>query len=704
MSVLGDVVIAVVMLCAVAGAIASLFKDDEGLGKEFLEGLRAIGHIFIPVAGIMALIPLLAVLIRRVLGPAFSAIGADPAMAATTFIASDMGGYQLASTLATTPGSWIMAMLAGLMAGATIVFSIPVGLALLRKRDHKYLALGMMSGLLSIPLGLLIASLLLMAFGPSVRPLGGGTPVLLTLTLPTILFNLVPLALVVTLLAVGLRFFPNGMVRGFMGFGRGMDVLLKLVLVAAIVQHFTGVFSRVFGGWPFDPVLAHFDQVGPKLAVGLPVTEVDLLRALEVAGLVGMMLAGAFPMVHLIKKYLARPLETVGQWLGLRAAGAAGLLAAAANILAMFHLVKEMRARDKVLVIAFAVCSAFVLGDHLAFTATFQPNLLLPVMLGKLGGGACGFLIALWLSVPRAEKLEKEDEEADVRALLAHVPLLRDRQFTITPIEGMTNRNYRLTLADGESYILRIARPEGALLGIDRDREAACTRAAADAGVAPEVVTYLPEQITLIRCFVEGQPLIAEDLRQPRMLRNAAEALQRCHAQPAPAEAAAFSPFATARSYLERAREHEVALPTPAELDQALKLLGKLEEQLQPAEPPCLCHNDLLPANFIDDGQRVWIIDWEYAGRGDRFFDLGNLAVNGEFNEEEERQLLQIYFGEVRPEDLRRLKRMRLVSDFREAMWGYLQSAISSLHEPSFYRDYGRRHLDRFLTAAGQRV
>jgi thiamine kinase-like enzyme len=98
----------------------------------------------------------------------------------------------------------------------------------------------------------------------------------------------------------------------------------------------------------------------------------------------------------------------------------------------------------------------------------------------------------------------------------------------------------------------------------------------------------------------------------------------------------------------------------------------------------------------------VWIIDWEYAARGDRFFDLGNLAANGEFNDEQEHQLLETYLGKVRPEDLRRVKLMRLASDFREAMWGYLQSVLSSLHEPRYYRDYGRKHLDRFLAASSQ--
>jgi ethanolamine transporter len=153
------------------------------------------------------------------------------------------------------------------------------------------------------------------------------------------------------------------------------------------------VFAFLFGWWGFDPIIA--DQQ-------------DQLRALEVAGYIGTMLAGAFPMVYLIKRYLARPMDVIGRRMGLESAGAAGLLAAVANILAMFRLVRDMRPKDKVLNIAFAVCAAFLFGDHLAFTANFQPNLIPAVMLGKLGGGTAAFLLAYWLSVPKALELEQQ--------------------------------------------------------------------------------------------------------------------------------------------------------------------------------------------------------------------------------------------------------------------------------------------------------
>ena len=147
------------------------------------------------------------------------------------------------------------------------------------------------------------------------------------------------------------------------------------------------------------------------------------------------------------------------------------------------------------------------------------------------------------------------------------------------------------------------------------------------------------------------------------------------------------------RHYHALARERQVTFPEA--LAGALERLARIEERLLGDDPPCPCHNDLLAANFIDDGAAVRLIDWEYGGMGDRFFDLGNLAANNEFGHSHERSLLERYFGEVRPDHLRRLRLMRLVSDMREAMWGFAQAAISTLDID--YQAYARKHLRRYL-------
>lgn len=400
MASIGTYVIYIIMACAVAGAIASIRNAEEGLGKEFREGIYAIGPIFIPVAGIMASIPYLSEFVRVLVGPLFSAIGADPAIAATTIIAVDMGGYQLADALAQTRDGWIMASVVGYMAGATIIFSIPVGLAMLQKSDHKYMALGIMSGILSVPIGVFITCALLAISSMDVRPAiataDPETMHAIGLGFGTIIVNLLPLIVFCGAIALGLRFIPDAMITGFLWFGRIMYAGITLVLVFSIVEYFTGFFSNVIGGWGFDPIIAD---------------EADQFRALEIAGYIGIMLAGAFPMVYLLTKYLAGPMEALGNRIGVEAQGAAGLLAACANILAMFRLIAGMRPKDKVLAIAFAVCAAFMFGDHLAFAANFQPTTILPLLLGKLGGGMAGFAIALWLSVPKAEQLAASEPD-----------------------------------------------------------------------------------------------------------------------------------------------------------------------------------------------------------------------------------------------------------------------------------------------------
>jgi thiamine kinase-like enzyme len=129
-----------------------------------------------------------------------------------------------------------------------------------------------------------------------------------------------------------------------------------------------------------------------------------------------------------------------------------------------------------------------------------------------------------------------------------------------------------------------------------------------------------------------------------------------------------------------------------------LQILERLKEERGVPDRLCHCHNDLLSSNLIDNRDKVWILDWEYGGAGDLFFDLGNLAANNLFDSKQEHRLLEYYFGKARSADLRRLHIMRLASDMREAMWGFLQTRISKLNFD--YQAYGRHHFERFLKNA----
>ncbi len=385
----GNIVIYMIMCCALIGAVCSILDESSPTGQQFLEGIGSIGAIFLPVAGIMAAAPYITAFVTSVFTPMFDAVGADPCMAATTFIAVDMGGYQLAFDLAKTKESWIMAMMTGYMAGATIVFSIPVALKMIDREDRPCLALGVMSGLLAIPFGVLVSSLIIAATSPEVRSIiatTGAADYRLQLTMLQIAHNLVPLAIICGLLALGLLLIPDRMIRGFIILGRLMDAALRLVFVCCVIEYFTGVFSKVLGGWGFEPIIAD---------------DKDINRALEISGYIGIMLCGAFPMVYLIRTKLAKPLGWLGSKIGLSADCTAGILAASANVLALFAMVRKLEPADKVRTIAFSVCCAFLFGDHLAFAANFQPSLILPIMGGKLAGGIIAVIFAQKLAVSR---------------------------------------------------------------------------------------------------------------------------------------------------------------------------------------------------------------------------------------------------------------------------------------------------------------
>jgi thiamine kinase-like enzyme len=248
------------------------------------------------------------------------------------------------------------------------------------------------------------------------------------------------------------------------------------------------------------------------------------------------------------------------------------------------------------------------------------------------------------------------------------------REATIEPLEGgITNHNFLVSVG-GDRVVLRIAGKDTDVLGIDRRREEAAARMAARAGVGPEVVTYVEPEGYLVTRFIEGSPVPPDRMRTPETIGRAVGALRAIHgAGPIPG---AFDAHMVVEEYRRTAASHGVAMPE--DMEWALGISGRIREARGP-QVVVPCHNDLLNANFIDDGERIRIVDWEYAGMGDRFFDLANFSINHEFGPGDDERLLAAYFGDVRPEHASSLRLMRFMSDFREAMWGVVQQAVSAL-------------------------
>ena len=259
---------------------------------------------------------------------------------------------------------------------------------------------------------------------------------------------------------------------------------------------------------------------------------------------------------------------------------------------------------------------------------------------------------------------------------------------------GITNHNVKVEV-DGESFVLRIGGKDAELLGIDRRHEVEATRAAAAVGVGPEVVAVIEPEGWLVTRFLEGEIPPPERMREPDMLRRVAGALRAVHA--APPVGGRFDSFRVVEDY--RSTAFERGAPVPPAYAWARQVARRIERLRRPA-PERSCHNDLLNANFIDDGTRLRIVDWEYAGRGDVFFDLANFAVNHELDPPAREALLLAYFGEVRPEHVRALELMRFMSDFREAMWGVVQSAVSELDFD--FAAYAAEHFERLERTAAE--
>ena len=352
---INEIIVYLMVLFMALGAIDRIIGNKFGLGEKFEEGILAMGSLALAMIGILCLAPVLSALLRPVVVPVYTLLGADPAMFAGTILANDMGGAALARELALTPqAGQFGGLIVGAMLGPTIVFTIPVALGILQKEDLEPLARGVLAGVVTIPLGALAGGL------------AAGFP------LGMVLRNLIPIVLIALLLALGLWRVPGAMVKGFAVFGKVVVAVITVGLAAAIVEALTGL------------VLI------PGLA---PIEE-----GFAVVGEIAIVLAGAFPLVFVVTKAFQKPLMGLGRLLGINDVAAAGLVATLANNIPMFGMVADMDRRGKVVNVAFAVSAAFVFGDHLGFTAGFDETMIFPMIVGKLTGGITAVAAAMLLT------------------------------------------------------------------------------------------------------------------------------------------------------------------------------------------------------------------------------------------------------------------------------------------------------------------
>lgn len=345
-----NIILHIMLAGCIIGGIDKLLDNKYGVGEQFEEGFNAMGPIALAIVGIVSLAPVLGNLVKPVVSPILEIFGADPAMAAS-IIANDMGGYSLAMALAEREEAALYSgLIVAAMLGCTLVFSIPLGLGMIAENDRPHFFKGILLGLISIPFGSIL----------------GGVVAGFEMTM--LIKNTIPIAVFSTLLALCLRQFPSQTIEIALYFGIVVEKISLIGLIFAAFYSFTGI------------------QIIPGLA---PIWE-----GLMITAQIGVVLLGAFPIVHLLIKLLAKPLNIIGSGIGLDETSTGGLLITLASVVPVFGMMKDMNPRGKVMNAAFLVPATAALGAHLGFTAGVNSEMIAPVIAGKLSAGIIALLLA----------------------------------------------------------------------------------------------------------------------------------------------------------------------------------------------------------------------------------------------------------------------------------------------------------------------
>ncbi len=330
-----------------------------GYGAKFDEAFSVMGPLALTIVGIMCFAPVLGNVLTPLVAPLFSAVGADPAMFAGSLLASDMGGFSLASSMSEDPHIRILSgIFLGSTMGVAIIFVIPYTSTAIDAADKPFLYKGIVAGLIPLPVGCLLGGLV------------AGIPP------GKILINLLPVTILALGLAVALWRFPGPLSRAFQVIAKGLNLLIGLCFVAAIVEALTG---RV---------------IIPGMA---PISD-----QFVVIGLIAITLAGAYPLMHCVITTLRGPLLKAGGLIGVNEVAMSGMLACLASSFPMYAMVRDMDERGKVVALAFSIGAGFGLGDLLGYTAAVAPDFIFPMLVCKLSAGLLAIGIAC-LAMPRGE-------------------------------------------------------------------------------------------------------------------------------------------------------------------------------------------------------------------------------------------------------------------------------------------------------------
>lgn len=349
---MNQILMTVMALCAILGGADRLMGNKFGYGDKFEEGFRLLGPMALSMAGMICLAPVLADVLGRVIIPFYQAIGTDPAMFGS-ILAIDMGGYQLAKELAIDNriGSYA-GIVAASVFGCTLVFTIPVGMGMIRKEDRRLFAKGIMLGLAAMPAGLLV----------------GG--ILAGLSVPECLRQNLTLFAASVLLLLGLWKIPDKMVKGFCILADGIRALITVGLVLAAVESLTG--------WTLLPGMAPIED------------------AMRVVSSIGVVMLGSLPAAELLRRLLEKPFARLGTHLHISPLSLTGMLLGSVSAIPVFSLYQDMDEKGKTAAGAFLVSGTSLLAAHMGFTVSTEPDMLPALLCGKLCGALCAVVLAFF--------------------------------------------------------------------------------------------------------------------------------------------------------------------------------------------------------------------------------------------------------------------------------------------------------------------
>ncbi|MDY4788237.1 MAG: ethanolamine utilization protein EutH [Bacilli bacterium] len=363
------IIVSIMMVFALIGIIDIIFLHNKlGLGNEFKKGFDLVGPLILGITGIICFVPVIANFLNLTITPLYKALNLDPSMAVTAILAMDMGGFQLAKEIAfdSLIGEWA-GVVYGSMMGATIVFSIPVGLATIRKEDVTYFARGTLFGIAAIPFGTFIGGLMM------------------GIDFMIIIVNLIIPCLLSLIIILCLLFIPKITIKIFKGFSVFVNGFSLIALFIAIVK---------------DLIIIPFTNIG-LLNIGEN-SFINMINSttegILISGQIGLVLCGTLPFVAVLMKMVKKPLKVMSVKTGISEIGLTSFLITSASSMGMLPYIEKMENKEKVMNIAFATCSAWVIGDHLAFCATNAPHLIAPMMVAKLSSGVLAIIMAYLFS------------------------------------------------------------------------------------------------------------------------------------------------------------------------------------------------------------------------------------------------------------------------------------------------------------------